>query len=339
MRFHVAQLTTYFPALDPAPEVYYRQILEQVALAEDLGWECFWFTEHHFIQYGGLVPNPAIMLAMAAGQTSRIRLGSAIAILPLHHPLTVAEDYAMADVASGGRLEFGVGRGNTLGDYQLFGVPTEESRPRFEEALDLITRAWASERTTHQGRYWQFDDLALLPRPVQQPHPPIWVAGTSPDTLRWAGRRGYNVMTVAHPFPPERVLPTVDAWRAGLAEAGVAPASRDNMTHLRVWVDEDAERARATAETAIARYDQVSRGRMRLEGQLAAPSEYDWAGMRAQGRNIYGTPDEVIAGIQAAARNYGSTVIGTQFNYGGTPHDAVVKAMRLFASEVMPAFR
>lgn len=92
MRFHVTQLTTYFPGLDPHPDVYYEQLLEQVQLAEELGWDCFWFTEHHFIAYGGLVPNPAIMLAMAATRTSRIRLGSAIAILPLHHPLTLAED-------------------------------------------------------------------------------------------------------------------------------------------------------------------------------------------------------------------------------------------------------
>lgn len=245
----------------------------------------------------------------------------------------------MVDVASRGRLGFGVGRGNTLGDYQTFGVPQAESRPRFEEEVELITRAWASDRVQHEGAYWQVGELTLYPPPVQRPHPPIWVAGTSPDTLRWAGQRGYNVMTVAHPFPPERVLPTVAAWREGLAEGGYDPATRHNMTHVRVWVDTDAERAREAAETAIARYDQVSRGRMRLEGQFAAPTEYDWAGMRAAGRNVYGTPDQVVRGIEAAARNYGSDAIGTQFNFGGLPHDAVVRAMRLFAAEVMPAFQ
>jgi alkanesulfonate monooxygenase SsuD/methylene tetrahydromethanopterin reductase-like flavin-dependent oxidoreductase (luciferase family) len=338
MRFHMTQLTTYFPGLDPPPAEYFEQILQQVQLAEELGFECFWFTEHHFIPYGGLVPNPAVMLALAAARTTRIRLGCAISILPLHHPLTVAEDYAMVDVASSGRLEFGIGRGNTLEDYLTFGIPTAESRPRFEEAFAVILAAWTQERFTHRGTYWQFENLALYPRPVQQPHPPVWVAGTSVDTLRWAGEQGYHIMTVAHPFPPERILPAVAAWREGLVAAGYDPATRHNKTHLRVWVDEDGARAHEVAERAIARYDEVARGRMRLEGQHALATDYDWAAMRAQGRNVYGTPDEVIAGIQATARNYGCDIVGTQFNYGGMPHEMVVRAMRLFAREVMPAF-
>ena len=113
MRFYINILTTYFPDLDPPYDVYYQQILEQIELAEELGWECFMFNEHHFLGYGGLVPNPAVLLAAAAARTSRIRLGPCIAILPLRHPLQTAEEYAMVDAVSGGRLEFGVGAGNT----------------------------------------------------------------------------------------------------------------------------------------------------------------------------------------------------------------------------------
>ena len=123
MRFHIVQLTTYFPDRDPPLDVYFQQILEQIQLAEELGWEGFWFTEHHFIPYGGLIANPAVMMAAAAARTSTIRLGSSISILPLRHPVQTAEDYAMVDVASGGRLEFGIGRGNTLEDYTVYGIP------------------------------------------------------------------------------------------------------------------------------------------------------------------------------------------------------------------------
>jgi hypothetical protein len=107
MRFYINVLTTYFPGLDPPYDIYYEQILAQVQLAEELGWECFMFNEHHFLGYGGLAANPAVLLAAAAARTSRIRLGPCIAILPLRHPLHTAEDYAMVDALSGGRLEFG----------------------------------------------------------------------------------------------------------------------------------------------------------------------------------------------------------------------------------------
>src|SRR5437868_1183027 len=186
MKFHMHLLTTYFEDSDPPFDVYFKQILDQIQLAEELGWECFWFTEHHFLLYGGPVPNPAVMMSAAAARTSKIRLGSAISILPLHHPVQTAEDYAMVDVMSNGRLEFGMGLGNTEIDYQMYGIPREESRARFEEAIDLILAAWSQEEFSHEGQFWKTTRASLLPRPVQHPHPPLWVAGTSPVSLGWA---------------------------------------------------------------------------------------------------------------------------------------------------------
>jgi alkanesulfonate monooxygenase SsuD/methylene tetrahydromethanopterin reductase-like flavin-dependent oxidoreductase (luciferase family) len=338
VQFHVTQLTTYQPDEDPPFDVYFQQILEQVQLAEELGFACWWFTEHHFLQYGGAVPNPAVMLAAAAARTSRIHLGSAISILPLRHPLQTAEDYAMVDVTSGGRLEFGIGLGNTEVDYTHYGVPRAESRGRFEEAAEIIAGAWTTERYSHRGRYWQLEDVALYPKPVQRPHQSVWVAGTSPESLGWAGRHGYNVMSVAHVRPPELVRPGIAAWQEGLRASGFDPATRHTKLHVRVWVDDDAARARATAERAIARYDTLSQ--MGRHSLLAPPppDQYDWAGMRAQGRNVYGTPDEVVAGIRTAQQHFAFDCLGAQFNIGGVPHAEVMRAMRLFAREVMPAF-
>jgi alkanesulfonate monooxygenase SsuD/methylene tetrahydromethanopterin reductase-like flavin-dependent oxidoreductase (luciferase family) len=337
VRFYINILTTYFADIDPAYDIYYRQVLEQVELAEELGWECFMFNEHHFLGYGGLVANPAVLLAAAAARTSKIRLGPCIAILPLRHPLHSAEDYAMVDAMSGGRLEFGIGSGNTEMDYKVFGVTRENDRQRLREAIEVILKVWGSERAGHKGDFWSFDELTLYPRPIQQPHPPIWVAGTSAEGLGWAGRQGYHIMTVGHPHPPEKVRPGVEAWKRGLIEAGYEPGEKHCQFHVRTHVNESEERARSIGKAAVKRYDEISRiGRRSL---TAPPGEYDWGMMLATGRNNYGNPDQCIEHIHNAMKHYYFDTLTTTFNFGGIPHAEILKSMRLFAKEVMPAFR
>jgi alkanesulfonate monooxygenase SsuD/methylene tetrahydromethanopterin reductase-like flavin-dependent oxidoreductase (luciferase family) len=257
--------------------------------------------------------------------------------LPLRHPLFSAEDYAMVDAISGGRLEFGIGSGNTEMDYRVFGVTRENDRQRLHEALDVILKTWGNERASHQGSFWRFEELTLYPRPIQQPHPPIWVAGTSAEGLAWAGRNGYHIMTVGHPHPPEKVRPGVEAWKQSLIEAGFDPEDKHCQFHVRTHVNESSEHARAIATAAINRYDAISRiGRRSL---TVAPAQYDWDMMLATGRNNYGTPDQVIQGIHNAIRNYHFDTLTTTFHFGGIPHREITKSMRLFAKEVMPAFR
>ena len=337
MRFYINILTTYFPDIDPGYDVYYRQVLEQVELAEELGWECFMFNEHHFLGYGGLVANPAVLLAAAAARTSKIRLGPCIAILPLRHPLHSAEDYAMVDAMSGGRLEFGIGSGNTELDYRVFGVTRENDRQRLREALDVILKVWRSDRAGYKGDFWKFDELTLYPRPIQQPHPPIWVAGTSAEGLGWAGRQGYHIMTVGHPHPPEKVRSGVEAWKKGLLEGGHDLRDKHCQLHVRTHVNESAERASSIGMAAVKRYDEISRiGRKSL---TAPPGEYDWDNMLATGRNNYGNPAQCIENIHNAMKHYYFDTLTTTFNFGGIPHAEILKSMRLFAREVMPAFR
>lgn len=337
MRFYINILATYFPDIDPPYEVYYEQILEQVALAEELGWECFMFNEHHFLGYGGPIANPAVLLAAAAARTSKIHLGPCIAILPLRHPLHSAEDYAMVDAISGGRLEFGIGSGNTEMDYKVFGVTRENDRQRLHEALEIVLKAWGQDHASHRGEFWRFDELTLYPRPMQQPHPPIWVAGTSAEGLGWAGRQGYHIMTVGHPHPPEKVYLGVEAWKRGLIEAGFDPSNKHCQFHVRTHVHEDSEQARSTGMAAVKRYDEISRlGRRSL---TAAPAEYDGETMLATGRNNYGNPEQCIQNIRNAMKNYYFDTLTTTFNFGGIPHAEIMKSMRLFAREVMPAFR
>ena len=337
MRFYINILATYFPDIDPPYKVYYEQILEQVALAKELGWECFMFNEHHFLGYGGPIANPAVLLAAAAARTSKIHLGPCIAILPLRHPLHSAEDYAMVDAISGGRLEFGIGSGNTEMDYKVFGVTRENDRQRLHEALEIVLKAWGQDHASHRGEFWRFDELTLYPRPMQQPHPPIWVAGTSAEGLGWAGRQGYHIMTVGHPHPPEKVCLGVEAWKRGLIEAGFDPSNKHCQFHVRTHVHEDSEQAKLTGMAAVKRYDEISRiGRRSLS---AAPAEYDWEMMLATGRNNYGNPEQCIRNIRNAMKNYYFDTLTTTFNFGAIPHAEIMKSMRLFAREVMPAFR
>jgi alkanesulfonate monooxygenase SsuD/methylene tetrahydromethanopterin reductase-like flavin-dependent oxidoreductase (luciferase family) len=333
MRFHANLLPMYFPDLQPPFEEYFQDVLDEIELAEDLGFEGFWFTEHHFLLYGGPIPNPAVFISAAAARTSRIRLGSAISILPIHHPIQTAEDYAMADALSGGRLEFGIGRGNTQIDYDVYEVDREESRARFEEAGEIIAGVWSRECLSHQGRFWRFPEVAVYPRPVQKPHPPIWVAGNSEESGAWAGRHGFNLMSVAHTFPPERARIAVDAWKAALAERGESSSEKRIQLLVRVWVDDHAERARETAYKALERYDYLASIGRNRKVQIADP-----AAMFEQGRNIYGSPEQCIQGIHNAARNFEFDTIACVFNWGGLQHQDIMRAMRLFASEVMPAF-
>jgi alkanesulfonate monooxygenase SsuD/methylene tetrahydromethanopterin reductase-like flavin-dependent oxidoreductase (luciferase family) len=343
VRFHTHLLPTYFPETDPPFGAYLRAVLEQVTLAEELGWECQWFTEHHFLQYGGPIPNPAIMLAAAAARTSRIHLGSAISILPLHHPIQTAEDYAMVDALSGGRLEFGIGRGNTLLDYSMYGIDREESHARLNEALDIIRKAWSQERFSHHGDYWQIDDCTLTPRPEQSARgglPPIWVASLSGSSMRWAGLNGFNIMTVSHPLVPEKVNAGVAVWREALKEAGHDRAQYHNKLHFRVYVHADRAHAVEIAEDAIIRYENLQEAR-HFRGTAAITRQtYDFEGMLSEGRNIYGNPDDCIRLIENALRHFEDfDICSTTFNFGGIPFPEVLASMRLFAAEVMPAFR
>ncbi len=334
MRFDLVTLPNYVEGTSPSFDRYYQELLEQIELAEELGFRCAWFTEHHFMPYGGMIPNPAAMLMAAAARTSRIRLGCSVAVLPLRHPLHVAEDYAMVDALSGGRLEFGMGIGNTPREYELFGVALEDGRARFDEAFAIILGAWTNERFSHIGKVWQIEDVTLYPRPVQQPHPPIWIAGMSEGSLGRAGQLGYNIMTVAHPRPPETLRPGVAAWRQNLMNAGRDPDQHHCLIHLRAWVGEDAAEARRVGQEAIAAYDELSR-RGRREPR---PGEFDWEGMLAAGRNVYGDPAECIEIMRRTRQNFDFDIFGMQFSFGGIPHAEVMRAMRLFAREVMPAF-
>ena len=166
-----------------------RDSIEQIELADQLGLDEVWLGEHRFSRHG-LLSGFFSFAGHVAARTERLRIGTAVVVLPLHNPILVAEEFAMLDVLSGGRLEAGIGSGYQRQEFDGIGVDMEESRARFREAVDVITRAWTEERLTFHGQFTQVDNLWVVPKPLQQPHPPLYVAiSTSPETVEWAASR------------------------------------------------------------------------------------------------------------------------------------------------------
>ena len=221
----------------------YKDILAQIELGDDLGFDTAWLGELHFSRAFSILADPLMVLAAAGQRTRRIRLGTAVALLPLHNPVKIIEEAATADILSDGRLEFGVGRGAFPLYYVGFDVPQEESRERFEEALDFILAAWKSEQFSFEGKYFRARDLCLIPRTLQVPHPPVRVAANSPETFPFAGRRGLPIFAAPLINPPERLKAGLQAYREAL------PTSAEGDTALAFSVHVTTSRAQARQET------------------------------------------------------------------------------------------
>jgi alkanesulfonate monooxygenase SsuD/methylene tetrahydromethanopterin reductase-like flavin-dependent oxidoreductase (luciferase family) len=180
-----------------ALEHVYARALERIELMDRSGYDAVWLAEHHFTTYS-VCPSVHLMALEAAHHTERIRIGTAVSLAALYHPLRLAEEVALLDVLTGGRVNWGAGRGFERTEFEAFGVPLDETAPRFREAVEVVLAAWTDERLTFHGKYWDFDDVEVLPRPLQQPHPPSWVAATSIDAIDWAASRGFAILMDPH---------------------------------------------------------------------------------------------------------------------------------------------
>ena len=171
----------------------FAEMFDLIAYGESLGFDVAWLAEIHFGAAFSLLSTPLMAVPVIAQRTRRIRIGTAVTLLPLHHPLHCAEQAAMADVLSGGRLEFGIGRGSIPTQFHGFRVPVAENRARFDEALEIIRLAWTQERFSYDGRFYQIENLAVTPRPLQTPHPPIRVAVHTTESFAHVGDLGLPI--------------------------------------------------------------------------------------------------------------------------------------------------
>lgn len=203
----------------------YRRALERIDVMDRTGYDAIWLAEHHFTGYS-VCPSVHLMGMHVADRTTNLRIGMAVTLAGFYHPLRVAEEVALLDVLSGGRVNWGAGRGFDPTEHRVFGVEPEESYPRFREHVEIIRQAWTSDRLNFKGRYWQFDDIEVLPKPAQLPHPPIWLASTSPEAIAWSAENGYSILIDPH-SSHDSVAEKIQTYEKLLIEAGHSPDNRE----------------------------------------------------------------------------------------------------------------
>jgi alkanesulfonate monooxygenase SsuD/methylene tetrahydromethanopterin reductase-like flavin-dependent oxidoreductase (luciferase family) len=335
MKFGIHILPTYMPDIEGALPDFYRQMFEQIIEVERLGFDQAWVTEHHFGGYGGSLPHPPTFLSAVACKTSRIRLGVAVAVLPLHNPLQLAEAYAMADVISGGRLDFGVGTGSEPVEYRKFAMNRDEGRARFFECAEIIRQAWSDRPVSFHGEFFNYEGVDILPKPVQRPQPRTWVAATrTEETFRWAGKNGYDLMTVPFVHPNTDALrDLVRIYRDELAHAGHDFVKPEVLGKFHIYVSDSFERGMREAAPYMRNYSNIHSS----VDPTRKLTERDIGADIARGSIIVGDSARCSDTIQRWHEEAGITTFSGTFHFGGMPQELALKNLRLFAERVMPA--
>lgn len=325
----------------------YAESLEELELADALGFHGAWLVEHHFLPGYSHSSKPELILAALARRTSRMRLGLGVVPLPYHHPVHVAERIATLDLLCDGRLEVGVGRGFSPQEYATFGVRMADSRSLVDESLAIVRAAAADAPVRFAGRHFTLDGVDIVPRPLQRPHPPLWTAAVSPETFEWAARNALGVL--AGPFKPWFMV-AADIRRYRAAWAQPAPA-RIGMT-IGIVCLHDGDRARRLAapafrwfydallrvtapvlENLLPSYEQFhDLGRFRRLLRLGArPRVLELAGL-----TVAGTPAECVARIRRY-RDAGVTHLLCSIGAGALPTSVVRESLACIAADVLPA--
>lgn len=329
------------------PEVY-ADALDEIRLADALGYHTAWLAEHHFSVYG-ICPSLTVLGAAVARETRRIRIGTAVVIAPFAHPLRIAEEAAMVDVLSGGRLEFGLGRGYQPKEFEGLGLSMERTRERFDESLAVIVKAWTEERVTFRGEFYTVPGLEVLPKPVQRPHPPLWTAAVSPDTFALAGRRGLRILTSPAFTPLDILRKNYDAYRAEYRTAHGTDEGAEICINKIIHVGDSSRQARDDLREPIQWFFRTQAGLI-ADPSAAPPDQYRFyqrvrQNLLSLGEEqaldqaaIVGDAEEVADKIREHHEALDVTHFMGAFSRGGLPHDKVKRSLRLFAEKVMPRF-
>ncbi|HLF78071.1 MAG TPA: LLM class flavin-dependent oxidoreductase [Dehalococcoidia bacterium] len=319
--------------------------IEQTLIAEQLGFESAYFVEHHFTRHGILSSTLAV-LSYLAGRTSRLRLGTAVLVLPFHDPVRLVEEAATVDLLSGGRLELGVGRGFQWTEFNGFGLSLDDSSARYDEALEIILKAWREpERFSYEGRFWRYANISVEPKPLQAPHPPVWAAAGSPESATKVGRLGLR-MQLSSGVSLRRIPELIAAYRVGLAESGYAFDSEHVLVSRITHVAETRQKAWETAQphfewfrrmvAAVTPAPGQSNGRRNSNPLLPQLDGPIGSGEGDPGF-FFCTPDEAIQCLEdLSAMGVGHVIF--QGNWGGMPQEDVVRSLRLIGQEVLPNF-
>ncbi|WP_327102354.1 LLM class flavin-dependent oxidoreductase [Nonomuraea glycinis] len=329
----------------------FQNVIDQVVLGDRLGFDTAWFVEHHFTRGFSHSSAPDLVLAAISQRTEQIHLGLGVVLLPFQSPIRTAERVATLDVLSGGRVEFGTGRGASPLEYQAFQRPFEKSRQIWEDCLEATLAIWQAdgEPVSRSNEFFEIPDVAVYPRPAQRPHPPVWVASTSLEGYLAAARHGYNLLGMTMLKGVDEVTEDIARYREALAEHGFDPGTRRVALMIPWFVAPTRDQANATAADAVLWYirRQVNlvtppdyydarHATHRVLGQLAAgmPPEESMAVLR---EHLMVVVDDVAGSRKALARlaEAGVTDLILQAQVGGLAHDQVCASMTLFMDEVM----
>ena len=363
----------FYEAFVPAGEAgaearILRELVEQIVVADQHGWHQVWLTEHHFLKQFSHMSAPEVIFGAAAHATERIRFGFGLALTPpaYNHPVRIAERVAMLDCISNGRVDLGSGRSTTPTELYGFGIDPDESRAQWEEGLEAVARLLAEEDVALDGRFVRMPPRTVVPRPVQKPHPPLWVGGVGPGNAERAGRRGLGMLFFALDTAPEALRASIEAYHAAVARAQpFHPGGTNAQTagFIQGLVTDDAadrDRIRELAARRAVEHQMHGSAYMTegwpdpedvpasyahirgdsVEGALAMIRENPEAVAQAaleQGFVAAGTPDDVAPVLERfAAAGVDQVILHMQM--GGVPHEDIVRSIEVMGNELIPRF-
>lgn len=347
----------------------YWEALEQIELADRMGFGTAWCVEHHFLTDFAHSSAPEVFLAAVAQRTERIRIGHGVVLLPspFNHPIRVAERIGALDILSKGRVEFGTGRSSTY-EQAGFQVPTEESRDMWQEALEIIPRMWATDKFSHDGRYWQIPERNVVPKPIQQPHPPIWVAATSPQSWEIAGQNGIGCLGLTIFVSVDQIAERIRGYREAIKTCTPVGAVVNDqvgaftVVHCAESQAQAVENAGTRAAVDYLTYAfKVFAGGFTPgqdvppDGAPDSPLPYQdmlkaypllpkmmrgqvaYEDMDAEDMVIVGDPDKCVRKLERY-RDAGCDRVLCLMQAGEIPHEAVMRSIELFGTHVIPHF-
>jgi alkanesulfonate monooxygenase SsuD/methylene tetrahydromethanopterin reductase-like flavin-dependent oxidoreductase (luciferase family) len=328
-------------------------VMRQIEHADQCGFDVYSVIDHHFFQKFSISANPLAMFAAAAQNTKRIRFRTALHTLPLENPMRLAGMIAETDILTNGRLECGLGRGHAW-LFAPSAVKLEESRPRYNEAIDILQLAFTQEKFSYAGHFYNVKDVSVVPKPLQKPHPKFYTGGTSDITYQMAGAKGWGIFVP--PLLPWKVLePSLNLYKQACAEHGHQP----DIVYIRpVYIDEDEKLIRKEAEQALHNFlafnaapieslqGEEKKAELRAKGYafyasgaLESLTKLTYDEIVDQEIGFIGTPEKVIRQVKALAEKGGIGELAIVSNVGGMEHWKSIKIQHMFSKHVMPAFR
>ncbi len=293
MKFAVLQFFSW-PERRVELATVYARALDRIEIMDRAGYDAVWLAEHHFSGFS-VCPSVHMVGTLAAARTLRLRIGTGVSLAPFYHPLRLAEEVALLDLLSGGRVNWGAGRGFARVEFEAFGVPPEESAARFRETVEIVLRAWTDERLSFSGEHFRFDGIEVLPKPMQRPHPPVWLAASSDSAIDWAAGRGFSILMDPHSSAAE-IGRKRRRYAERLAAAGFSEAGRDIPVARLVALGRNAEAAAAVARSGaewIVNSYLGAQHRPVMQGSFT-PDGVDPIRRYLDDVILHGTPDAVV---------------------------------------------